>query len=84
LLIACDLTEVCVAFPALSALEAGYVFVVTDASGTFNEGTRLTGWPSPVNCIGLAQRHRRLGKLLSSHLPGYSNLITSYNAQKAG
>ncbi|KFY84725.1 hypothetical protein V500_09036 [Pseudogymnoascus sp. VKM F-4518 (FW-2643)] len=30
------LTEVCVAFPALSLIEQGYdVFVVTDASGTF-------------------------------------------------
>ena len=37
LIIAGVVTEVCVAFPALSALEAGYdVFVVTDASGTFN------------------------------------------------
>ena len=35
LLIAGVVTEVCVAFPALSAIEAGYdVFVVTDASGT--------------------------------------------------
>jgi len=34
-------TEVCVAFPALSALEEGYeVFVVTDASGTFNQVIR--------------------------------------------
>ena len=34
------------AFPALSALEAGYhdVFVVTDASGTFNEVTRHAAW----------------------------------------
>ena len=31
----------CVAFPALSAVEAGYdVFVVTDASGTFNAAVR--------------------------------------------
>src|SRR6187402_3319550 len=38
LLIAGIVTEVCVAFPALSALEEGFeVFVVTDASGTFNE-----------------------------------------------
>ena len=37
LIIAGVVTEVCVAFPALSAIEAGYdVFVVTDASGTFN------------------------------------------------
>ena len=41
LIIAGVVTEVCVAFPALSALEEGYeVFVVTDASGTFNELTR--------------------------------------------
>src|SRR5262249_53638907 len=38
LIIAGVVTEVCVAFPALSALEQGYeVFAVTDASGTFNE-----------------------------------------------
>lgn len=31
----------CVAFPALSAIETGFdVFVVTDASGTFNPLTR--------------------------------------------
>jgi len=41
LIIAGIVTEVCVAFPALSALEAGYeVFVVTDASGTFNQASR--------------------------------------------
>lgn len=35
LIIAGVVTEVCVAFPALSAIEAGYeVFIVTDASGT--------------------------------------------------
>jgi nicotinamidase-related amidase len=45
LIIAGVVTEVCVAFPALSAVEAGYdVFVVTDASGTFNEVTRHAAW----------------------------------------
>jgi nicotinamidase-related amidase len=45
LIIAGVVTEVCVAFPALSAIEAGYdVFVVTDASGTFNEVTRNAAW----------------------------------------
>ncbi|MGQ7173880.1 isochorismatase family protein, partial [Escherichia sp. R-CC3] len=40
LIIAGVVTEVCVAFPALSAIEEGFdVFVVTDASGTFNEIT---------------------------------------------
>ncbi|MEH7662674.1 isochorismate family cysteine hydrolase YcaC, partial [Bacillus velezensis] len=38
LIIAGVVTDVCVAFPALSAIKAGYeVFVVTDASGTFNK-----------------------------------------------
>ncbi len=38
-------TEVCVAFPALSAIEEGYeVFVITDASGTFNPITRDAAW----------------------------------------
>ena len=38
-------TEVCVAFPALSALAEGFeVFVITDASGTFNELTRDAAW----------------------------------------
>ncbi|HLP82348.1 MAG TPA: isochorismatase family protein, partial [Nitrosomonas sp.] len=40
LILAGVVTEVCVAFPALSAVEQGYdVFVVTDASGTFNPVT---------------------------------------------
>lgn len=45
LIIAGVVTEVCVAFPVLSALEEGFeVFVVTDASGTFNEVTREAAW----------------------------------------
>src|SRR3954464_1420805 len=45
LIIAGVVTEVCVAFPALSAIEEGFdVFVVTDASGTFNEMTRDAAW----------------------------------------
>ena len=45
LIIAGVVTEVCVAFPALAALAEGYdVFVVTDASGTFNELTRHSAW----------------------------------------
>ncbi|EXF45047.1 isochorismatase superfamily hydrolase [Pseudomonas sp. BAY1663] len=45
LIIAGVVTEVCVAFPALSALEEGFeVFVVADASGTFNEITRDAAW----------------------------------------
>ena len=43
LIMAGIVTDVCVAFPALSALEAGYdVFIAADASGTFNAVTRDT------------------------------------------
>uniref|UniRef100_A0A914Y787 Isochorismatase-like domain-containing protein n=1 Tax=Panagrolaimus superbus TaxID=310955 RepID=A0A914Y787_9BILA len=45
LIIAGVVTEVCVAFPALSAMEENFeVFVVTDASGTFNQITRDSAW----------------------------------------
>ena len=45
LIIAGVVTEVCVAFPALSAVEEGFeVFAVTDASGTFNEVVRDAAW----------------------------------------
>jgi nicotinamidase-related amidase len=45
LIIAGVVTEVCVAFTALSAITEGYeVFVVTDASGTFNDITRHSAW----------------------------------------
>lgn len=41
LLIAGIVTDVCVLFPTLSALAEGYeVYVVVDASGTFNEAVR--------------------------------------------
>jgi len=41
LLLAGIVTDVCVLFPALSALAEGYeVYVVVDASGTFNEAVR--------------------------------------------
>ena len=94
LIIAGVVTDVCVAFPALSAMKAGYeVFVVTDASGTFSKqvanaalmrmahgGVQLMNWFS-VACE--LQRDWRndvegFGALLSSQLPGYQNLIGSY------
>jgi nicotinamidase-related amidase len=98
LIIAGVVTEVCVAFPALSAIEAGYeVFVVTDASGTFNETTRNAAWArmaaagaQMMSWFGVAcELHRDwrndiegLGALLSNHIPNYRNLITSYLAKK--
>jgi nicotinamidase-related amidase len=96
LIIAGVVTEVCVAFPTLSALEEGYeVFVVTDASGTFNELTRDSAWERMSNAgaqlmtwFGVAcELHRDwrndiegLGALFSNHIPDYRNLITSYTA----
>lgn len=95
LIIAGVVTEVCVAFPALSALEAGYeVFIVTDASGTFNAMTRDAAWQRMtaagaqlMTWFGTAcELHRDwrndvegLGTLFSNHIPDYRNLITSYN-----
>lgn len=94
LILAGVVTEVCVAFPALSAREAGYeVFVVTDASGTFNEVTRHAAWlrmqaagVQLMNWFGVAcELHRDwrndvegLGTLFSNHIPNYRNLMTSY------
>ncbi len=98
LIIAGVVTEVCVAFPALSAVEAGYeVFVVTDASGTFNETTRHAAWARMaaagvqlMSWFGTAcELHRDwrndiegLGALFSEFIPNYRNLITSYMAKK--
>jgi nicotinamidase-related amidase len=95
LIIAGVVTEVCVAFPALSALAEGFdVFVVTDASGTFNELTRESAWHRMTNAgaqlmtwFGLAcELHRDwrndvegLGTLFSNHIPDYRNLMTSYS-----
>lgn len=98
LIIAGVVTDVCVAFPALHALEAGYeVFVVTDASGTFNEAVRNAAWARMasagaqlMNWFSVAcELHRDwrndiegLGNLLSNHIPAYRNLMTSYFARK--
>lgn len=95
LIIAGVVTEVCVAFPALSALEEGFeVFVVTDASGTFNAIARDSAWDRMskagaqlINWFGLAcELHRDwrndvegLGTLFANHIPDYRNLMTSYN-----
>ncbi|WP_018780762.1 isochorismate family cysteine hydrolase YcaC [Bacillus sp. 95MFCvi2.1] len=94
LIIAGVVTDVCVAFPALSAVNAGYeVFVVTDASGTFSKqvadaalmrmahgGIQLMNWFSVA-----AELHRDwrndvegFGALLAKHLPSYQNIMESY------
>jgi len=96
LIIAGVVTEVCVAFPALSALAEGYeVFVVTDASGTFNDISRHSAWnrmsaagAQLMNWFAAASELHRdwrndvegLATLLSTYIPDYRNLITSYEA----
>ncbi|AWG36245.1 isochorismate family cysteine hydrolase YcaC [Alcaligenes aquatilis] len=100
LIIAGVVTEVCVAFPALSALEEGFdVFVVTDASGTFNELTRHSAWDRMsaagaqlMTWFGVAcELHRDwrndvegLGALFSNHIPDYRNLINSHTKFTSG
>ena len=95
-IIAGIVTDVCVAFPTLSALKEGYqVFVVADASGTFSKqvadaalirmaqaGAVITNWFA-VACE--LQRDWRkdgegLATLLANHLPAYKNLITTFKA----
>ena len=77
----------------------GYeVFVVTDASGTFNEVVRQAAWARMaqagaqlINWFAVAgELHRDwrndiegLGTLFSNHLPSYRCLITSYMAGQA-
>ena len=100
LIVAGIVTEVCVAFPALSAIEAGYeVFVVTDASGTFNALTRQSAWERMaaagvqlMTWFGVAcELHRDwrndvvgLGTLFANHIPDYRNLMQSYAANRGG
>ena len=97
LIIAGVVTDVCVAFPTLSALEEGYeVFVVTDASGTFNETVQQAAWARMsaagaqlMNWFSVAcELHRDwrndiegLGNLLSIYIPNYRNLMTSFMAK---
>ncbi|WP_237056631.1 isochorismate family cysteine hydrolase YcaC [Microbulbifer sediminum] len=96
LIIAGIVTEVCVAFPALAAIEEGFeVFVVTDASGTFDPFTRHSAWgrmaaagAQLMTWFGVAcELHRDwrndvegLARLLADHIPDYANLISSHDS----
>ncbi len=98
LILAGVVTDVCVAFPALSAIQEGFqVFVVTDASGTFDETVRHAAWARMsaagaqlMNWFSVAcELHRDwrndvegLAEIFSNHLPAYRNLITSFNHGK--
>lgn len=95
LIIAGVVTDVCVAFPTLSALEEGFeVFVVVDASGTINKdmrdaalmrvahaGAQMMSWFSVASELHRDWRNdvEGLANLLSNHIPNYRNLINSYN-----
>ncbi|HEK9098832.1 hydrolase [Bacillus pfraonensis] len=94
LIIAGVVTDVCVTFPALSAVNAGYeVFVVTDASGTFSKqvadaalmrmahgGVQLMNWFSVAAELQRDWRNdvEGFGSLLAKHLPSYQNIMESY------
>jgi nicotinamidase-related amidase len=99
IIIAGVVTDVCVAFPTLSALAEGFeVFVVTDASGTFNTTVQQAAWARMsaagaqlMNWFSVAcELHRDwrndiegLGNLLSQRIPNYRNLMNGYSALTA-
>lgn len=98
LLLAGIVTDVCVAFPAISALNEGYeVYVVADASGTFNTAVReaallrmthvgaiITNWFAVACELQRDWRNKGegLAKLFADHLVAYSNLNQSHEAKK--
>jgi nicotinamidase-related amidase len=99
IIIAGVLTEVCVAFPTLSAIEAGYeVFVITDCSGTFDEVTRQSSWSRMeaagaqlLNWVAAASEMHvdwrndveGFGKIWHDFVPEYKLLIKSYEGSIA-
>ena len=99
IVIAGVVTDVCVTFPTLSALAEGFeVFVVTDASGTFNTTVQQAAWSRMVqagaqmmNWFSVAcelqgdwRNHiEGLGNLLSQRIPNYRNLMNSYSVLAA-
>lgn len=98
LILAGIVTDVCVAMPTLSALAEGFeVFVVVDASGTFNAAVReathkrmVAEGAQLINWFALAcelQRDWRngaagLAALFQDYLPAYGNLMSSLGAHK--
>ena len=98
LIVAGIVTEVCVSFPVLSALKEGYeVFVVVDASGTFNEVTRHAAWmrmqqagAQLTSWFALASELQRdwrndgpgLAKIYCDHVQEYNAITIAHNAKK--
>ena len=93
-------TEVCVTFVTLSAIAAGYeVFVVTDASGTFEKASRDGAWSRMVaagaqlvNWFAASAELQRdwrndpegYGKLCSDHIPVFAGLVAYHEAAAKG
>lgn len=97
LIISGIVTDVCVAFPTLSALQEGFqVFVVADASGTFNKLARdvsltrialagaqlMTGFAVVSELMVDWRRDPEgLSRLIALHCPEYRDLITAHIAK---
>ncbi len=98
IIIAGVVTDMCMAFPTLSALEGGFdVFVVTDASATFDTTVQQAAWSrmtqasaQMMNWFSVAcELHRDSrndiegqGNLVSQQIPSYHKM-NSYSAVTA-
>lgn len=96
LIVAGIVTEVCVAFPVLSALAEGFdVFVCIDGSGTFSEKTRdmavtrmVQGGAQMLTWFALIMELHRdwrndgasLAKICCDHVPEYKAVMDGYNS----
>ncbi|KAF9928759.1 hypothetical protein FBU30_002126 [Linnemannia zychae] len=92
-------TDVCVAFPALSAIEEGYeVYAAVDASGTFNDvvryaswdrmsrgGVQLMSWFSILSEITRDWRDHGpvMTDVIIKHLPEYKNTMITFNQRSS-
>jgi nicotinamidase-related amidase len=99
LIISGIVTDVCVSFVSLSAKKAGFeVFVVTDASGTFNDPVRLASWfrmqqagVQLMNYFSVACELARdwrtdlegLANMFAKRLPSYARVMDSFNGAQA-
>jgi nicotinamidase-related amidase len=99
LIISGIVTDVCVSFVSLSAKKAGYeVFVVTDASGTFNNPIRLASWfrmqqagIQLMNYFSVACELARdwrndlegLASMFAKRIPSYARVMDSFNGAQA-
>ncbi|KAF9902217.1 hypothetical protein EC991_005195 [Linnemannia zychae] len=99
LIMAGIVTDVCISFPALSAIEEGYkVFAAVDASGTFNEVVRYASWDRMSQngvqlmtwfsiLLELTRDWRAHGPVMTDiilkHLPEYKNTMITFNQTRS-